>query len=72
MTILGKFALNITNIPTEEKEEKEGEGEEKEKTKSADHKTVEKFSQCFFEVIRQLVPTVSLYKYFQNLFTYLL
>ena len=54
MTILGKFALNITNIPTEENEEKKDE----EKTKP-DHKAVENFAQCFFDVIRQLVPTVS-------------
>ena len=53
VTVLGKFTLNLTNIPTvEDDDEKKN---EQEKTKTAGPKN---FSECFFEAIKKLVPTV--------------
>lgn len=53
VTVLGKFALNITNIPALKLDEKK----ENEKSKQ-DTQELKNFSECFFDSIKDLVPTV--------------
>lgn len=60
MTILGKFALNITNVPTVENTNEKDDDKETNKTKP--NEPVDNFAQSFFDVIKHFVPTVSPYK----------
>ena len=59
VTVLGKFALNITNVPALKSGDEEKKEDAENKPPKKDESNKKYFSDCFFEALQHLVPTVN-------------
>lgn len=66
VTVLGKFALNITNVPALKSDDEEKKEDAENKPPKKDDSNKKYFSDCFFEALQHLVPTVNSFILYLN------